>query len=59
MVAFILGGSTHTTYCKTLQNALGMTTVNAHAFLNAIAMVTGNGENDGGAGLVEASGDHG
>ena len=56
MVAFILGGSTHTTYC---QNALGMTTVNAHAFLNAIAMVTGNGENDGGAGLVEASGDHG
>ena len=27
-VAFILAGSTHTTYCKTLQNALGMKTVN-------------------------------
>ena len=24
LVAFILAGSTHTTYCKTLQNALGM-----------------------------------
>ena len=29
-VAFILAGSTHTTYCKTLQNALGMKTVNAN-----------------------------
>ena len=25
-VAFILAGSTHTTYCKALQNALGMKT---------------------------------
>ena len=32
-VAFILAGSTHTTYCKTLQNALGMKTVNARVFL--------------------------
>ena len=31
-VAFILAGSTHTTYCKTLQNALGMKTVNANVF---------------------------
>ena len=29
-VAFILAGSTHTTYCKRLQNALGMKTVNAN-----------------------------
>ena len=29
-------GSTHTTYCKTLQNALGMKTVNARVFLNTI-----------------------
>ena len=35
-VAFILAGSTHTTYCKTLQNALGMKTVNARVFLNTI-----------------------
>ena len=32
-VAFILAGSTH---CKTLQNALGMKTVNARVFLNTI-----------------------
>ena len=31
-VTFILAGSTHTTYCKTLQNALGMKTVNANVF---------------------------
>ena len=31
-VAFILAGSTHTTYCKTLQKALGMKTVNANVF---------------------------
>ena len=35
-VAFILAGSTHTTYCKTLQNALGMKTVNARVFLNPV-----------------------
>ena len=35
-VAFILAGSTHTMYCKTLQNALGMKTVNARVFLNTI-----------------------
>ena len=35
-VAFILADSTHTTYCKTLQNALGMKTVNARVFLNTI-----------------------
>ena len=29
---FRLAGSTHTTYCKTLQNALGMKTVNARVF---------------------------
>ena len=28
-------GSTHTTYCKTLQNALGMKTVNANVFYEA------------------------
>ena len=35
-VAFILAGSTHTTYCKTLQNALGMKTVNANMFYETI-----------------------
>ena len=35
-VAFILAGSTHTTYCKTLQNALGMKTVNANVFYETI-----------------------
>ena len=32
----LLAGSTHTTYCKTLQNALGMKTVDARVFLNTI-----------------------
>ena len=34
--AFILAGSTHTTYCKILRNALGMKTVNARVFLDTI-----------------------
>ena len=32
----VLIGQTHTTYCKTLQNALGMKTVNANVFYETI-----------------------
>ena len=38
-VAFILAGSTHTTYCKTLQNALGMNTVHANVFYETIGKI--------------------
>ena len=39
-MAFILACYTHTTYyCKTLQNALGIKTVNARVFLNTIGKI--------------------
>ena len=36
LVAFILAGSTHTTYCKTFQNALGMKVVNSNSKLYSV-----------------------